>query len=128
MISIGTHPKTGLTVYVVRSPFGPYIQCGDATDDNPTPIGCWLPKNVATSDVTLETAVALLKFPRVLGPHPITGVDVCIQLHHSGACLRSETIIHGTQRHTVTRIEPSDNVLTLTLERALELLDQVGKR
>ena len=128
MISVGIHPELNVTVYVVRSPFGPFVQCGDATEANPTPPGCWLPKNLAVDDITLDVATRLLRFPRILGRHPETDVDVAIHLQHSGACIRSETIIHGKQRHAVTRTEESDNVLTMTLDRAVELLDAIGNR
>lgn len=128
MSRVGTHPDTGLPIYAIRSPFGPYLQCGDANDTNPTPDGCWLPKNIDVHGVSLDDAVELLKFPRLLGTHPVTGADVQIHLQASGPCIRSEIMIHGTQRHTVTKVESTDDVLTMTLERAIELLDRVGRR
>ena len=128
MICIGNHPDDGLPIYAIRSPFGPYLQCGDATDENTTPRGCWLPSGWDITDISLENALQLLAFPRNLGPHPVTGVDVVVHLQNFGAAIRSETIINGTQRHCVTKVEPQDEVLTLTLDQAVELLDRVGNR
>ncbi len=120
MICLGLHSENGLPVYVVRSPFGPYIQCGDATEADPKPLGCWLPPGLDPSAVTLETATEILRFPRTLGKHPVTGADVQIRLEERGAFVDSETIIG----HVTTRIGPDDNVLTMTLDRAIELLGE----
>jgi DNA topoisomerase I len=128
MLQLGSHPDDGLPVYVIRSPFGPFLQCGDASDTDPTPRGCWLPSGWDITDLSLEAALQLLAFPKNLGPHPITGVDVVIHLQQIGATIRSETIIGGTQRHCVTKLEPQDELLTFTLDQAVELLDRVGNR
>ncbi len=56
MINLGNHPDDGLPVYAIRSPFGPYIQCGNASDANKTPRGCWLPAGL---DITDEIVVRL---------------------------------------------------------------------
>lgn len=128
MIHIGSHPDDGLPIYAIRSPFGPYLQCGDATDSIPTPRGCWLPSGWDITDISLEIALQLLAFPKNLGPHPVTGVDVVVHLEKIGAAIRSETIIHGTQRHCVTKMEPQDEVLTITLDQAVKMLDRVGNR
>ena len=128
MIPIGTHPDDGLPIYAIRSPFGPYLQCGEATDTTPTPRGCWLPSGWDITDISLEIALQLLAFPKILGPHPVTGVDVVVHLEKIGAAIRSETIIHGIQRHCVTKLEPQDEVLTVTLDQAVKLLDLAGNR
>jgi DNA topoisomerase I len=128
MIRIGRHPDDGLPIYAIRSPFGPYLQFGDATDTTPTPRGCWLPCGWDITDISLETALQLLAFPKNLGPHPVTGVDVVVHLERIGAAIRSETIIGGIQRHCVTKLEPQDDVLTVTLDQAVTLLDRVGNR
>ena len=128
MIRVGSHPDDGLPIYAVCSPFGPYLQCGEASDHNPTPRGCWLPAGWDVADISIDSALQLLAFPKNLGPHPTTGVDVVIHLEKIGAAIRSETMIEGTQRHCVTRLEPQDEILTFTLEQAVKLLDRVGNR
>jgi hypothetical protein len=122
---LGDDPETGLPVFAVRSPFGPYIQCGEASETNRMPPGCWLPSPWDVSDLTLEVALQLLTFPRTLGPHPETGADVVVDLKQIGATIRSEIIIDGTQRHCVTKLVPEHDVLSLTLEQAVELLNRV---
>ena len=123
MRHLGSHPATGVPVYLVRSPFGPYIQCGNATVENPRPKGCWLPEELNTPEFSLEMAIALLDFPKTLGTHPITGAPVTIHLQSIGPTVRSEIIRDDTARHTVTRLYPVHNVLTFTLTQAVELLD-----
>ena len=128
MIHLGDHPDNGLPIYAIRSPFGPYIQCGDASDLNRKPGGCWVPNCWDITDLSLEIALQLLSFPRTLGPHPATGADVVIHLQHCGATIRSEIIVGGTQRPCVTMLEPQDAVLGLTLGQAIELLNRVVER
>lgn len=115
---LGTHPEHLLPVYGVRSPFGAYIQLGYASDVCPRPHGCWLPSGWDLQDVTLETEIELLNFPRHLGRHPITGAEVTVHLQQSGATIHSEIVIDGMRRHAVTRVEPQGDVLFFTLERA----------
>jgi DNA topoisomerase-1 len=80
MMRLGNHPENGLPVFLVRSPFGMYIQYGEATEEQPRPQGCWLPAEWDARDVSLETALEFLTFPRKLGSHPVTGADVTIHL------------------------------------------------
>jgi DNA topoisomerase-1 len=128
MRELGSHPETGLPVYLVQSPFGPYIQCGRATDENPTPQGCWLPEELNTPELSLETAISLLQFPKTLGTHPVTGAAVTIHLQNIGPTVRSEILQGDTVRHAVTRLYPVHNVLTLTLAQAVDLLSGVKER
>jgi DNA topoisomerase I len=125
---LGNHPVDGLPIVAIRSPFGPYIQHGEASDANPKPRGCWLPEGWDITDVSLECALELLTFPRNLGPHPVTGADVVIHLQQIGATIRSEVMIGGTRRHAVAKLEPQGEVLTFTLNQAVRLLDRVGRR
>lgn len=126
MLSLGSHPEMGVPVYLVHSPFGPYIQCGIATNENPRPKGCWLPEELNTPDFSLDTEIALLNFPKTLGTHPVTGAPVTIHLERVGPTIRSEIMRGSTARHAVTRLYPFHNVLTFTLAQAVELLNNIG--
>ena len=125
---LGQHPESGLTIYANRSPFGPYLQCGDATESNRTPTGCWLPKNLDITDVDLNDAVEYLSFPRILGMHPETNVEIRLCLERGGPCIRGEAIVHGEQRPCVTRIPDGQDVMSVSLDRAIELMDEIGRR
>ncbi len=116
---LGFHPETGEPIYVLIGAYGPYVQLGDATDANPKPKRASLPKGVTTSTVTLEMAVGLLALPRNLGVHPDTGCRIQASLGRFGPY-----VVHdqGKDGKDYRSLKAEDDVLTITLERALELL------
>ncbi|WP_390883111.1 type I DNA topoisomerase [Kovacikia minuta] len=81
---VGFHPETGEPIYLLIGAYGPYVQLGDATDENPKPKRASLPKGVTTDQVTLEMAVGLLALPRTLGVHPETGARIQASLGRFG--------------------------------------------
>lgn len=120
---IGRHPETGEPIYVLIGRYGPYIQLGDKSDDNPKPKQVSLPKEVKPEDVTLEMAVGLLSLPRTLGTHPETGATIQANLGPYGPY-----IVHNTKQGKDYRsLKAGDDVLTVSLERALELLSEPKK-
>jgi DNA topoisomerase I len=116
---VGFHPETGEPIYALIGAYGPYVQLGDATDENPKPKRASLPKGVTTETVTLEQAVGLLALPRLLGTHPDTGSKIQASLGRFGPY-----IVHdqGKEGKDYRSLKAIDNVLTITLERALEIL------
>jgi DNA topoisomerase I len=116
---VGFHPDTGEPIYQLIGPYGPYVQLGDETEANPKPKRASLPKGVNPQDVTLEMAVGLLALPRTLGMHPETGAKVQANLGRFGPY-----VVHdqGKEGKDYRSLKKDDNVLTITLERALELL------
>lgn len=118
---LGTHPETGEPIFVLTGQYGPYVQLGEVTDDNPRPKRASLPKGVTPDAVTLPQAVGLLSLPRTLGAHPETGARVLAGLGRFGPY-----VVHdqGKDGKDYRSIKGEDDVLTITLERALELLAQ----
>ncbi|MBW4499828.1 MAG: type I DNA topoisomerase [Scytonema hyalinum WJT4-NPBG1] len=120
---VGRHPETGEPIYVLIGPYGPYVQLGDKTEENPKPKQASLPKGVTPENVTLEQAVGLLSLPRKLGVHPTTGAEIQANLGRFGPY-----VVHNQSGEKDYRsLKASDNVLTISLERALELLSEPKK-
>lgn len=121
---VGRHPETGEPIYLKIGTYGPYVQLGDATEENPKPKTASFPKGVTAENLTLETAVGLLALPRALGVHPETNGKVQTSLGRFGPY-----IVHdqGKDGKDYRSLKASDDVLTITLERALELLAEPKK-
>ncbi|MDM9382970.1 type I DNA topoisomerase [Chlorogloeopsis sp. ULAP01] len=120
---VGRHPETGESIYILIGPYGPYVQLGDKSDENPKPKQASLPKGVKPEDVTLEMAVGLLSLPRTLGKHPETGATIQANLGRFGPY-----VVHNAKEGKDYRsLKAGDDVLSISLERALELLSEPKK-
>ncbi|MEB3174588.1 MAG: type I DNA topoisomerase [Cyanobacteriota bacterium] len=117
--ALGVHPESGETIYLLIGSYGPYVQLGEATEENKKPKRASLPKGVKPEDLTLESAVGLLALPRLLGNHPETDAAVKASLGRFGPY-----VVHdqGKDSKDFRSLKAGDDVLTITLERALELL------
>jgi len=118
---LGLHPETGEPIYVLIGSYGPYVQLGDVSETNKKPKRASLPKGTDKDSVTLDMAVSLLTLPRLLGSHPETGAKVQANLGMYGPY-----VVHdqGKVGKDYRSIKPPDDVLTIGLDRALELLSQ----
>lgn len=116
---LGHHPDSGEPIYVKTGRYGPYVQCGDAGEDKEKPKMTSLLRGMSVADVDLEVAIALASLPRNLGTDA-EGVDI---LAHNGRY--GPYIKRGSDTRSLTA---EDNLLTVTRERALELLAQEKKR
>ena len=120
---LGIHPEEDKPIYIMTGRYGPYVQLGDESEGSKKkPKRASLPKGVNMEDVTLELAVGLLSLPRTLGTHPETGCIIQTNLGRFGPY-----IVHDQGKDNgkdYRSLKAEDNVLTITLERALELLAQ----
>jgi len=116
---LGFHPETSEPIYVLIGTYGPYVQLGDITPENPKPKRASLPKGVTPQTVTLKQAVSLLALPRILGYHPETNCKIQANLGRFGPY-----VVHdqGKNGKDYRSLKAGDDVLTITLERALEML------
>ena len=122
---IGKDPETDLPIYLARGRFGAYVQLGETPEKPPKgskapkpakPKRASLPKGLSEEDVTLELALRWLSLPRTLGKHPESGEDVIATSGRFGPFLKS-----GDETRS---LKAEDDVYTISLERALELLAQ----
>ena len=120
--SIGTHPEEGLPIYVKVGPFGPYLQLGeDPQEGEKKPKRVSVPKNIDPNQVDLRLASDLLRLPRRIGHHPVDGKVV-----NAGVGRFGPYVQHAGRYKS---LDKDDDVLTVDMERAVELLKQVkGKK
>jgi DNA topoisomerase-1 len=118
---LGIHPDTGEVIYIRLGQYGPYVQLGEESEENKKPKRASLPKGVKPEEATLEMALGLLSLPRNLGTHPLTGAKIQANLGRFGPY-----VVHdqGKEGKDYRSLKAEDDVLTVTLERALELLSQ----
>ncbi|AFZ43352.1 DNA topoisomerase I [Halothece sp. PCC 7418] len=121
---LGIHPETGDPIFIKIGRYGPYVELGEATEENKKPKRCSIPKGTKPEDVTLDMAVKLLSLPRLLGEHPSTGAPVKAAIGPYGPY-----VVHdqGKEGKDYRSLKKEDDVLTVGLDRALELLAQPKK-
>jgi DNA topoisomerase-1 len=109
---LGNDPKTGKPVIARLGRYGPMLQLGSA-DDEEKPRFAPLPAGRRLDEVTLEEALELFKLPRIVGQTK-DGQDIKANLGRFGPYIQ--------WGKTYASIKP-DDPFTITLERALELID-----
>ncbi len=112
--ALGMHPDEGVPVFSLTGRFGPYVQLGEVSDENPKPKRSSIPKGTDPASVTLDLALKLLSMPRNLGPHPEDGKPVNAGIGRFGPYVEHNRKFKSLQK--------TDDVLTIGLERGLELL------
>ncbi len=120
---LGLHPDTNEPIYVLIGPYGPYVQLGEKSEQVPKPKQASLPKGITPENVTLEMAVGLLSLPRTLGVHAETNGKIQVGLGRFGPFV---VHTHGKEKD-YRSLKVGDDVLSVTLERALELLSEPKK-
>jgi DNA topoisomerase-1 len=110
----------GRPVTLRNGRFGPYVQRGEATGENPKPPRASLPKGWSPDSLTLDRALMLLNLPRQIGPHPEDGVMVEAAIGRFGPYVK-----HGS---TYANIADVEEVFTIGMNRAVEVLAQKATR
>ncbi|GGO58861.1 DNA topoisomerase I [Roseovarius pacificus] len=94
--------------------FGPYVQRGEATEENKKPPRASLPKGWSPDDMDLEKALMLLSLPREIGPHPDDG-----EMIEAGIGRYGPYVKHG---RLYANLKEVDDVFTIGMNRAVEEL------
>lgn len=115
---LGKDPESGEPIYVLEGPYGPYVQVGQKTPKNKKPRRASIPKDKDLATLTLEEALKYLSLPRELGMHPDSGKPIVANIGRFGPYIGHD----GDFRSLKT-----DDVYTITLERALEILKEPKK-
>jgi DNA topoisomerase-1 len=113
---LGTDPATGLEITVRDGRYGPYVQLGEQVEGSKKkPKRASLFKTMTPDTVTLDDALMLLTLPRVVG-QDAEGKDIVASPGRFGPYIK---------RGEDTRsLKSEEELLTITLEGALELLAQ----
>jgi len=117
--SLGVDPVSGQHVYVMHGRFGAYVQLGETPEDRDVkPRRASLGRDNTEESITLEIALKLLSLPRELGIAD-TGEEILANLGRFGPYVK--------QGSEFRSLEDTDDVYTVSLERAKELLAQPKK-
>ena len=109
------HDPEGLAVTLRTGRFGPYIQLGEQDPDSKEkPKRSSLPKGMSPDEVTLEIALDLLSLPREIGAHPEDGEKIEAGIGRYGPYVK--------HLRTYASLEKGDDVLTVGMNRAMDLL------
>lgn len=114
---LGKDPKTGHTVSVKISRFGPVVQIGSTTEVD-KPRFASLQKHQSMTTITLEEALKLFDLPRTLGEYE--GSEVILRLGKFGPYIS----------HNTTSISVPKDISTtdITLEEAIEMIDDKRRK
>jgi DNA topoisomerase-1 len=119
---LGEDPDNRRPVYVRAGRFGPYVQLGEAQDDDGKPARASLFSYMDPASVTLEDALKLLGLPRVVGTDPADGEEISALNGRYGPYLKKST--------DTRTLASEDQIFTITLDEALALFAQpkTGRR
>ncbi|BBN03721.1 DNA topoisomerase I [Marchantia polymorpha subsp. ruderalis] len=111
---LGVDPASGLEVALKTGPFGRYLQVGSGSKKQ-KPKRTAVPKNMNVDEITLASAMELLKYPIELGTHPTLDTPILMCFGHYGHFIRCR----GSFVSVPKEMAPEK----LTLEEAVELLN-----
>ena len=110
---LGLDPN-GIEISLKNGRFGPYVQRGEATAEQPKPPRASIPKGWDAGSMDLEKALMLLDLPREIGPHPEDGVVVEAGIGRYGPYVK-----HGSKYANLPEV---DEVFIIGMNRAVEVL------
>jgi len=113
---LGVDPLTEEEVWLKNGRFGFYLQSGSGDALRRSS----LPPNLTPTEIDLQTALALLALPRIVGTHPETGAEITAGINRYGPFVQHQG--------KFVRLEADDDVLSLGMNRALTLIAEGGSR
>ncbi|HET9482744.1 MAG TPA: DNA topoisomerase I [Xanthomonadales bacterium] len=111
---LGNDPKTGKPVSVRLGRYGPFASLGTKEDEDKPKFASLRPGQ-SLHTITLDEALALFQLPRKLGAAP-DGEEIQANIGRFGPYVK-----HGS---VYASLKPEDDPYTITLARALELLEE----
>lgn len=112
---LGVDPKTGFNVYARIGRYGPMAQIGES-DQEEKPKFASLKKDQSIQTITIEEALELFKFPKVIGQYE--DVDIKINKGRFGPYVQQAKLFVSIKE------ENGDTLENMTIERAIELIEE----
>ncbi len=109
---LGKDPKSGKNVYVKIGRYGAIAQIGD-TDSEDKPRFAGLRKEQSLETITLQEALKLFDFPRMLGE--VDGEEVSVAIGRFGPYVKHNKLFYS--------IKKEYNPASLTLEEAIRIME-----
>ncbi|ETW13919.1 DNA topoisomerase I subunit omega [Roseivivax marinus] len=101
--------------------FGPYVQRGEPTEEQPKPPRASLPKGWSADAMDLEKALTLLSLPRQVGIHPEDGEPIEAGIGRYGPFVKHNRLY--------ANLKEVDEVFEIGINRAVDLLaEKAAKR
>jgi len=116
---LGIHPEVDQPVLLKSGPYGPYVQLGD-DDQEGKPKRVSLPPGVEPDDVDFDLGLQIIDLPRELGEHPETDNPITANIGRYGPYVK--------HKGTFASLKDNDDVLTVGLDRAMELIREKENR
>ena len=110
----------GIEIFLKSGRFGPYVQLGNSSEQNPKPKRTSIPKNFETGKITIEIARKLLDLPKVLGNHPSDNEPIHSAIGPYGPYLKHNSVY--------ANIKDLEDFLSIGMNRAVELLSENEKK
>jgi len=118
--SLGVDPESGKGVFIKNGRFGWYVQLGENGAENGKPKMASVWPTMDPETISLDTALMLLAFPRVIGEHPETAEKITAQDGRYGPYLKMGKETRSLPDH--------QSLLTIDLNGALTLFAQPKSR
>lgn len=111
---LGVDPASNQPITVKKGPYGFYVQFGEAPSKKEKPKRISLPKGADPETITFEEVLSLAALPRQVGIDPETKEMITAAIGRFGPYVKIGS--------TFVSLKKTDDVLTVGLERALELI------
>lgn len=118
-VMLGSDPASGEEIHLLNGRYGWYVQVGATPEDKTIkPRRASWPKHIPIEQADLALALVLLSLPRNVGHHPETGTDIVANIGRFGPYLQYNGKFKSLPK--------SDDVYTVSLDRAVEILSQAA--
>ena len=118
------HNEEGVPVTIRAGRFGPYVQLGEPTEEEPKPKRASIPKSILPDAVDLAKALQLLSLPRTIGEHPEGGVITAAIGPFGPYILLTRQVEEKGRKtsKTYVNLPEGDEIFTIGMNHAVELI------